>query len=72
MSGLIKKLIKGINKAIEIDSANEENIDKIKTKKSSLFLFLSKCVIIFLKRLNEDNWLLLVFVSTIDIVLIKH
>ena len=45
----MKKLIKGINKAIEVDSANEERKDKITTKVTCFFLFFSKCKLILLK-----------------------
>ena len=41
-SGLIKKLIKGISAAIEIDSAREANIDKISIIFNSFFLTVSK------------------------------
>ena len=37
-SGFIKKFIKGIKAAIEIDSAREANIERINTKLNSLFL----------------------------------
>ena len=42
VSGFKKILTKGISIAMEIDSANEENIDKNRTIYKSLFLFLSK------------------------------
>jgi len=45
----MKKLMKGISKAIEIDSANEENIDKTTTINNSLFLFVSKYEMILFK-----------------------
>ena len=41
-SGLIKILIKGISIAMEIDSANEEKIDKKNRTNNSLFLLESK------------------------------
>ena len=41
-SGLIKKLMKGISVAIEIDSAKEARRDKVKTVFSSFFLLVSK------------------------------
>tara|TARA_B100001245_G_C22618926_1_gene305454 strand:+ start:277 stop:609 length:333 start_codon:yes stop_codon:yes gene_type:complete len=42
VSGLIKILIKGISIAMEIDSDNEEKIDKNNRKNKSLFLLESK------------------------------
>ena len=41
-SGLIKKLMKGISVAIEIDSAKEARRDKVKTVFSSFFLLVSR------------------------------
>ena len=41
-SGFIKIFIKGISTAMEIDSANEEKIDKKNKKSNSLFLLTSK------------------------------
>ena len=48
-SGLIKKPIKGISTAIDIDSPKEANIDKINTTTICLFLFASKYFVSFLK-----------------------
>ena len=45
----MKKLIKGINKAIETDSAKEERKDKIITNIICFFLLFSKCKLILLK-----------------------
>ena len=60
-SGLIKKLINGINAAIEIDSAKEANIDRINTTFNSFFLLTLKCDLILFKIFIGDGRFLFLY-----------